>query len=234
MKKLVAAFLLLFMTAGIMTLSSCSLLEEKLQDLIPEKGTVTEEESPDLIPEKGTVTEEESQDLVQEKSTVTEEEWNAAMSLRNYSIAFHDFGNIDYGLMKVTKDSAYIYISRVNKDGETEFQTAYYVMRDGEVYRLVETESGYVKEDNSSYKEDDFTLVGALHTNFYCNLDGAFEFIVYDEENKLYRLDDGQMRCEVSFKNGKIVSLNIKALPDDFLIEVSDFGTTELELPDFE
>jgi hypothetical protein len=149
---------------------------------------------------------------------ITSAEWTAILAITNYEAS--STTNKKTTTYKASQDALMV---ETPSNG-----TTYYAIRDGKTYRI---SNGMGIKVNQGFSIGDMVLKG---------IKNKFSDMVYDKESATYTLtvSDGNITTNgeytFKFENGTLVTATFKQGVTKTTIEFSNYGTTEVDLPDFE
>ena len=148
--------------------------------------------------------------------TVTQEEWDAAVVEKNYTLTSNKNGEI-FTVQKYTDYAMDI-------DGDL------FVFIDGKDYKLYENENGWFAYD----------ITGMEYWHGGLLEGGDMSEFEYDEEKQAYVYkywEEYGYTIAIRFENGLLVNMTFVDIEDEsnvYVREISDIGTTVIDLPDYE
>ena len=207
MKKLLSLMLVAVMLLATLLLTSCDLTA-----LLGTESTTTT-----------TTTTEPPKNV---RTTVTEMEWRKAFDVTNYTLVQKVEYEDETMSLSIIANGNLAWVDYLG------VMKLYVELEDGII--VVESDDEYygLTAGDQLFGEDtDLSLSGIGLIPEIEN----FSDLVYDEDAKVYTYKNNSMLAEFAFEDGKLAS--IKAIPVDTeikgSIEVTNIGTTELELPKY-
>ena len=208
MKKLLSIMLVVVMLLSTFVLSSCDFLTNIFTSSQDEVGTTTTEEEAPIIEEP--------------RTTITAEEWENALKCTNFTL------NI------MLNEQASITFMADDTKGYLDFL--------GAVKSYADTTKGIrlMAYANTYYatkleEEDSGLSLSELDMDVLPGVD-KFDDFIYNEETKVYTYEDDSVSIEAAFLDGKLVYITGTAFEVfivDGTLEVTNIGTTTLELPEY-